>query len=77
VELLGQHYTSRLMQGFHRHLEACLRFYESGGDSEFWQNERNALRNGIVQLDGLRRAMPAARYRLVDRELVPLALNAS
>ena len=75
VHLLRQHYTSRLMQGFHRHLEACLRFYESGGDGEFWRSESNALRDGIVQLERLLRAVPASRYRLVDRELIRLALN--
>ncbi len=77
VDLLSQHYTSRLMQGFHRHLETCLRFYESGGEGEFWRNECDALRDGIVQLETLLRAMPAARYRLVDRDLVPVAFSVS
>lgn len=69
---LGQHYTSRLMHGFQRHLQLCLQFYSSGGVGEFWQAECEALRKGLEELDQTLGSLPAARYRLVDRKLIPL-----
>ena len=72
VVFLGEHYTSRLVHGFKRHLEHCVQFYSSGGVGEFWQAEREALRKGLTELDQILQSLPAAQYRLVDRKLIPL-----
>ena len=69
---LGEHYRSRLMHGFKRHLEHCLQFYSSGGAGEFWQTEREVLRKGLTELEHNVGSLPSAQYRLVDRKLIPL-----
>ena len=70
VEALLAHYTSRQMHGLLRHLQLCLRFYQSGGATAFWRSEAAMLQQGIdwaarvLQQD----TRPAA-YRLVGRQL--------
>ena len=73
VKDLLVHYTSRQMHGLLRHLQLCLRFYESGGATPFWRSEAAMLQQGI---DWARRVLqqdtrPPA-YRLVGRQLQPI-----
>ena len=45
TETLLSHYTTRLMQGFLRHLHVSLPFYLSGGSGDFWKTEAAALQD--------------------------------
>lgn len=47
ASLIG-HYQRCLLGGFERHLEACLGFYGSGVNGEWWQRESEALRRGLA-----------------------------
>jgi hypothetical protein len=40
-------YRMRLWRGFRRHLELCLRYYESGGEGPWWQAQCAELHDGI------------------------------
>jgi 2-polyprenyl-6-methoxyphenol hydroxylase-like FAD-dependent oxidoreductase len=73
VETLVAHYNTRLMQGFLRHLQVCLPFYQRGGHSEFWEMEAAALKSGIAWMQSRLQNQPPARYRLVGYELEPSA----
>lgn len=44
---LADHYRTRLLLGFQRHLQMCEQFYASGGDTAWWTSQRAALRQGI------------------------------
>ncbi len=74
---LLDHYSTRLLQGFHRHLQACLPFYESGGSGPFWKNETAALKRGIAWArQRLRRCAPF-QYRFSAYELEPIGPTAA
>jgi hypothetical protein len=73
VEKLFAHYNTRLMQGFLRHLQVCLPFYQRGGHSEFWETEAAALKSGIAWIQSRLQDQPPACYRLVGYELEPIA----
>jgi hypothetical protein len=73
VETLVAHYNTRLMQGFLRHLQVCLPFYQDGGHSEFWETEAEALKSGIAWMQSRFQNQPPAGYRLVGYELEPIA----
>jgi len=67
------HYSTRLLQGFLRHLEVCLPFYRSGGQGHFWKNETAALERGIAWArQRLRRHAPF-QYRFSGYDLEPIA----
>jgi hypothetical protein len=67
AEDLLDHYTSRLRQGFLRHLMMCRDFYEAGGTQPFWIKAADMLRDGIR----IYQQQPAGRprFRLVDFDL--------
>jgi hypothetical protein len=70
VEDLLAHYASRQMQGFLRHLQMCLGFYQRGGSGAFWQSEAAMLQQGIEWAWGVLRAhAKPPTHRLVGREL--------
>ncbi len=69
---LAAHYTSRLQQGFLRHLHICHQFYSSGGHGEFWDRESTTLQNSIRELESQSQNQLAARYRLIERSLVAI-----
>lgn len=73
LETLFAHYQTRLMQGFLRHLQVCLPFYQRGGHSEFWETEAAALKRGIAWMRSRLQDQQPARYRLVGYELEPIA----
>lgn len=73
IEELLAHYATRLRQGFLRHLEVCLGFYQSGGESGFWKSEEAALKQGIAFVREQLPAKPHFSFRLVGTELQPLA----
>jgi hypothetical protein len=73
VETLLAHYTNRLMQGFSRHLQVCLPFYQRGGKGSFWQAEAAALTSGIEWMHTQLQNQTPPHYRLVGYELQPIA----
>jgi flavin-dependent dehydrogenase len=71
VDDLMLHYETRLLSGFHRHLQQCYPFYAKGHTGEWWRGELEQLVEGMkwcrAQLDSLLKAMPGgARYALRD-----------
>ncbi len=73
VQELLAHYTSRQMHGLLRHLQLCLRFYETGGASAFWRSEAALLQQGIAWAGRvLQQDTRPAAYRLVGRQLEPI-----
>jgi hypothetical protein len=73
AEDLLSHYATRLMQGFLRHLQVCLPFYQSGGSSSFWTTEAAELRRGIRWMEDRLQARPPFIYRLSGYDLEPIA----
>lgn len=73
AEDLLAHYSTRLMQGFLRHLRACLPFYESGGSGHFWKTETAALQRGITWMENRLRGRAPFLFRLAGFELEPVA----
>jgi hypothetical protein len=73
VETLLAHYATRFMHGFLKHLQVCLSFYRSGGNSHFWKTEAAALETGIAWMQERLRGQAPPRYRLVGYELQPIS----
>ena len=74
-EQLADHYTDRLKRGFLRHLQICLQFYSTGGESTFWKAEAASLLAGIERLQESVAREPAVQFRLMDRDLVPVQIS--
>ncbi len=74
-EQLANHYTDRLKRGFLRHLQICLQFYSTGGESNFWKAEAASLLAGIEQLQKSVAREPAVQLKLIDRDLVPAQIS--
>jgi 2-polyprenyl-6-methoxyphenol hydroxylase-like FAD-dependent oxidoreductase len=73
VEDLLAHYRSRHMQGFLRHLQICLGFYQRAGSGAFWQSEAAVLQHGIQWAwRVLKQDAKAPTHRLVGRQLEPI-----
>ena len=70
---LFAHYSTRLMQGFLRHLQVCLPFYRSGGSGHFWRSETASLQEGIAWTEDRLCARAPLRYRLAGFDLQPIA----
>ncbi len=74
---LLDHYSTRLLQGFLRHLQVCLPFYQGGGSGQFWKSETASLERGIAWAQQrLRRSAPF-QYRFAGYELEPLSPSPS
>lgn len=69
---LVQHYETRLRHAFLRHLQVCDSFYGSGGDSEFWHEERAALQEGIRELAQQLDNTSPTQFRFSDLDLEPV-----
>ena len=68
------HYTSRHMQGFLRHLQLCLGFYQRAGSGAFWQAEAALLQQGIEWAwRVLKEQAKPPTHRLVGRQLEPIS----
>jgi hypothetical protein len=63
-KLVLAHYTSRLLNGFLRHLETCSRFYAAAGDLPWWREELAELQRGTEWTQGKISDLPKARYHL-------------
>jgi len=75
AESLLSHYSTRLMQGFLRHLQVCLPFYRSGGSGPFWTTETESLQRGILWTQERLRGHAPFVYRLVGYELEPILVK--
>lgn len=69
---LQAHYQSRLLAGLHRHLALCADFYRSGGPGPWWQEQTDALADGLRLCAEQLALLGPPRYRLVDYRLEPL-----
>jgi hypothetical protein len=69
VNALLEHYRTRLLAGFKRHLEACREFYADGRSGPWWDQELGRIDCGLDwcarQLDG----SAGSRYRLAGFSL--------
>jgi hypothetical protein len=72
VDSLLTHYNSRLIRGFHRHLQVCEHFYTTGGTGPFWSSEVQLMRQGAAWLRERVNTQPSPQYRLVGFELLPI-----
>ena len=67
------HYSSRLLGGFLKHLHLCRDFYSSGPDCEWWNAELRLLEKGIdwtqQKLSTLTRSNVKPAFRLVGFDL--------
>ncbi len=68
-----RHYSSRLLTGFLKHLEACRRFYASGWRSAWWEAEAAELDRGIAWTREQLAGRNESEFRLVGFELEQLA----
>lgn len=67
---LLRHYEGRLRAGFRKHLEMCLRFYETGPEGPWWQEQAAAVREGILWCDA--QGTGGTSYRLRGFDLEPI-----
>lgn len=63
-QAVADHYRTRLLAGFKRHLEVCQQFYRTGGSGSWWDGEGDAVRKGLVWLADRLPDPPVFRYRL-------------
>jgi hypothetical protein len=68
---LCDHYSSRLLGGFLRHLSVCRSFYASGHAGPWWDQELEMLDRGIEWVRG--HSAHHSRYRLNGFDLEPIA----
>ena len=71
------HYNARLTAGFHRHLTECAGFYRSGGTSDWWRGEYNAVERGLTWCSETMSTYPAFRFRLNGFELEAVTSSTS
>ena len=71
-EQLRQHYRSRLLAGFLRHLEICRQFYITGHGGPWWDAEAALIAEGITLCKRELANSPEFRYRLEAYELHPV-----
>ena len=62
-------YSSRLVNGFSRHLRLCLEFYKSACRSDWWQTEISYLEKGLAWTEGQSNGHEQQRFRLSGFEL--------
>jgi hypothetical protein len=67
------HYRTRLLAGFHRHLELCDEFYRTGGSSPWWRAQRESILEGLSWCALELRGAAPAQYRLQGFDLYPLS----
>ena len=74
-EALRMHYDSMLTAAMRRHLQLSAQFYRTGGQSEWWREQFDALMEGYAWCTARLATMPEPRYnlrgfRLAEREKV-------
>jgi hypothetical protein len=74
-EELLQHYSSRLLGGFLRHLATCETFYRTGGSSPWWRQQLEAVRDGLNWRPRESGPPSRARYRLRGFDLEPVSID--
>ncbi len=62
-------YSSRLMNGFSRHLKLCLDFYRSACQSDWWQVELSCLEEGLAWAHQQLSGVEQPKYCLAGFEL--------
>ncbi len=72
VQPLLNHYSSRLLAGFLRHLQNCQAFYVPARNGPWWDAELAQLQAGIQWTSDRLSQIPPSSFRLVDFDLQPL-----
>ena len=71
-----EHYSTRLLGGFLKHLHLCRDFYSCGPDRDWWNGELKLLEQGITwtqqKLSGTLQPASMPRFRLVGFDLQPI-----
>ena len=66
---LLDHYRTRLLQGFRRHLQICRGFYSAARQGPWWDAEIQLIRQGLEYCERQAGNPPRFRYRLQGYEL--------
>lgn len=64
------HYEAMLIAAMRRHLKLCGKFYQGGGDGDWWHTQFDALVDGYDWCSGRLGTMPEPRYALRGFRLV-------
>ncbi|MDE8653578.1 hypothetical protein [Novosphingobium album (ex Liu et al. 2023)] len=70
------HYQAMLVAAMRRHLQLCARFYETGGQGEWWRAQSAALARGHALCTAYLAREPEPRFVLRGFRLEPRALAA-
>ena len=73
IDAAISHYRTRLIAGFHRHLQVCREFYRTGGESSWWAAEAKSLEPGIEWCQSQLDAAGRFEFRLAGFTLEALA----
>src|SRR5262249_12722556 len=69
IPFLLEHYETRLLAGFRKHLAMCLEFYSRGHQTEWWEEQSAALKDGLEWCDAKLGQNPVFHYRLEGFDL--------
>lgn len=67
------HYEDMLLAAMRRHLKLCASFYQSGGNSEWWRSQSEALSDGFAACTAHLSRRPGPQFALHGMRLVPRA----
>ncbi|HEX7874332.1 MAG TPA: hypothetical protein VF475_15575 [Sphingobium sp.] len=67
---LRTHYESMLIASMRRHLQISAQFYATGGTSDWWREQHDALVEGYDWCTARLAVLPEPRYQLRDFQLV-------
>ncbi|MET0363955.1 MAG: hypothetical protein ABW169_04820 [Sphingobium sp.] len=70
VPALRTHYESMLIAAMRRHLQISAQFYRTGGTSDWWREQHDALVEGHHWCTARLAVLPEPRYQLRDFQLV-------
>lgn len=76
ADALLTHYRSMLVAAMRRHLQLCVQFYRTGGQSEWWQAQVAAFEDGYAACTRILSAMPEPQFVLRGFALQPRAAAA-
>jgi len=75
VKSILEHYRSRLLAGFERHLKLCRAFYSSGHSGPWWDEQIDACDRGIAWCRSKLQAGNRFSYRLRGFSLEPIEME--
>jgi hypothetical protein len=76
ADALLTHYRSMLVAAMRRHLQLCVQFYRTGGQSDWWQAQAAALERGYQTCTRMLSMIPEPQFVLRGFVLEPRAIAA-